>query len=103
MTLQVDPGCSSSATSYATAAVAAGIPAKVGSASAMPISASRAWMPGVRVWSTRCFSCRARSEWRCALRSVVRPPAERIEEIEQLDGAGETLKSLVDRYVHPRT
>jgi hypothetical protein len=37
------------------------------------------------------------------LRSVVRPLAERIEEIQRLDGAGEALKSLVDRYVHPRT
>jgi nitrite reductase/ring-hydroxylating ferredoxin subunit len=37
------------------------------------------------------------------LRSVVRPLAERIEEIEQLDGAGEALKALVDRYVHPRS
>src|SRR5207247_10262140 len=42
-------------------------------------------------------------EWRCALRSVVRPLAERIEEIEQLDGAGKALKALVDRYVHPRS
>jgi nitrite reductase/ring-hydroxylating ferredoxin subunit len=45
----------------------------------------------------------ARFEWRCALRSVVRQLAERIEEIEQLDGAGKMLKSLVDRYVPPRT
>ena len=37
------------------------------------------------------------------MRSVVRPLAERIEELQQLDGAGEALKSLVDRYVHPRT
>jgi nitrite reductase/ring-hydroxylating ferredoxin subunit len=37
------------------------------------------------------------------VRSVVRQLAERIEELEQLDGVGETLKSLVDRYVHPRT
>jgi nitrite reductase/ring-hydroxylating ferredoxin subunit/uncharacterized membrane protein len=37
------------------------------------------------------------------LRSVVRPLAERIEELEQLDSVGEALKSLVDRYVHPRT
>jgi nitrite reductase/ring-hydroxylating ferredoxin subunit len=37
------------------------------------------------------------------VRSVVRQLAERIEEIEQLDGAGEALKSLVDRYVPPRT
>jgi nitrite reductase/ring-hydroxylating ferredoxin subunit len=37
------------------------------------------------------------------LRSAVRQLAERIEEIQQLDGAGEALKSLVDRYVHPRT
>jgi nitrite reductase/ring-hydroxylating ferredoxin subunit len=37
------------------------------------------------------------------LRSVIRPLAERIEEIQQLDGAGEALKSLVDRYVHPRS
>jgi hypothetical protein len=37
------------------------------------------------------------------LRSVVRPLAERIEELQQLDGAGEALKSLVDRYVPPRT
>jgi nitrite reductase/ring-hydroxylating ferredoxin subunit/uncharacterized membrane protein len=34
---------------------------------------------------------------------VIRPLAERIEELQQLDGAGEALKSLVDRYVHPRT
>jgi nitrite reductase/ring-hydroxylating ferredoxin subunit len=37
------------------------------------------------------------------LRSVVRPLAERIEELEQLDSVGEALKSLVDRYVPPRT
>ena len=37
------------------------------------------------------------------MRSVVRQLAERIEEIEQLDGAGEALKSLVDRYVPPRS
>ncbi len=37
------------------------------------------------------------------MRSVIRPLAERIEEIQQLDGAGEALKSLVDRYVPPRT
>ena len=37
------------------------------------------------------------------MRSVVRPLAERIEELQQLDGAGEALKSLVDRYVPPRT
>ena len=37
------------------------------------------------------------------MRSVVRQLAERIEEIEQLDGAGEALKYLVDRYVPPRT
>jgi nitrite reductase/ring-hydroxylating ferredoxin subunit len=37
------------------------------------------------------------------LRSVIRPLAERIEELEQLDSAAEALKSLVDRYVHPRT
>jgi nitrite reductase/ring-hydroxylating ferredoxin subunit/uncharacterized membrane protein len=37
------------------------------------------------------------------VRSVARQLAERIEEIEQLDGVGETLKSLVDRYVHPRS
>jgi hypothetical protein len=30
------------------------------------------------------------------LRSVVRPLAERIEEIEQLDGAGEALKHASD-------
>ena len=34
---------------------------------------------------------------------MVRPLAERIEEIQQLDSAGEALKSLVDRYVPPRT
>jgi nitrite reductase/ring-hydroxylating ferredoxin subunit len=37
------------------------------------------------------------------VRPVGRQLAERIEEIEQLDGVGETLKSLVDRYVHPRS
>jgi nitrite reductase/ring-hydroxylating ferredoxin subunit len=37
------------------------------------------------------------------LRSMVRPLAERIEELQQLDGAGEALKSLVDRYIPPRT
>ena len=37
------------------------------------------------------------------MRSVVRPLAERIKEIQQLDGAGEALKSLVDRYVPPRS
>ena len=37
------------------------------------------------------------------MRSVVRPLAERIEELQQLDGAGEALKSLVDRYVPPRS
>jgi len=37
------------------------------------------------------------------LRSVVRPLAERIEEIQQLDSAGKALKSLVDRYVTPRS
>jgi hypothetical protein len=31
------------------------------------------------------------------LRSVVRPLAERIEELEQLDSVGEALKSLVER------
>src|SRR5918994_7489068 len=34
---------------------------------------------------------------------MVRPLAERIEEIQQLDGAAEALKSLVDRYVPPRS
>jgi nitrite reductase/ring-hydroxylating ferredoxin subunit len=29
--------------------------------------------------------------------------AERIEEVQQLDGAGKMLKSLVDRYIPPRT
>jgi nitrite reductase/ring-hydroxylating ferredoxin subunit/uncharacterized membrane protein len=37
------------------------------------------------------------------MRPVARELAERIEGLEQLDGAGETLKSLVDRYVPPRT
>jgi len=37
------------------------------------------------------------------VRPVAREWAERIEEIEQLDGAGKLLKSLVDRYVPPRT
>ena len=37
------------------------------------------------------------------MRSVIRPLAERIEEIQQLDSAGEALKSLVDRYVPPRS
>jgi nitrite reductase/ring-hydroxylating ferredoxin subunit len=34
---------------------------------------------------------------------VIRPLAERIEEIQQLDGPAQALKSLVDRYVHPRS
>jgi nitrite reductase/ring-hydroxylating ferredoxin subunit len=37
------------------------------------------------------------------MRPVARELAERIEGIEQLDGAGEALKSLVDRYVPPRS
>jgi nitrite reductase/ring-hydroxylating ferredoxin subunit len=37
------------------------------------------------------------------VRSVIRPLAERIEELQQLDGAGEALKSLVDRWVPPRS
>ena len=37
------------------------------------------------------------------MRSGIRQLAERIEEIQQLDGAGQALKSLVDRYVPPRT
>ena len=45
------------------------------------------------------LACRGPIEWRCALKSVVRPLAERIEEIQQLDGVAEALKSLVDRYV----
>jgi len=37
------------------------------------------------------------------MRPVARELAERIEGIQQLDGAGEMLKSLVDRYVPPRS
>jgi nitrite reductase/ring-hydroxylating ferredoxin subunit/uncharacterized membrane protein len=37
------------------------------------------------------------------MRPVVRELAERIEEIQQLDGAGEALKSLVDRYIPQRS
>jgi nitrite reductase/ring-hydroxylating ferredoxin subunit len=37
------------------------------------------------------------------VRPVARELAERIEELQQLDGAGKWLKSLVDRYVPPRT
>jgi nitrite reductase/ring-hydroxylating ferredoxin subunit/uncharacterized membrane protein len=37
------------------------------------------------------------------MRPVARELAERIEGIQQLDGAGAALKSLVDRYVQPRT
>jgi nitrite reductase/ring-hydroxylating ferredoxin subunit/uncharacterized membrane protein len=37
------------------------------------------------------------------LRPVARELAERIEELQQLDGVGKLLKSLVDRYVPPRT
>ena len=37
------------------------------------------------------------------MRPVVRELAERIEEIQQLDGAAKLLKSLVDRYVPART
>ena len=37
------------------------------------------------------------------MRPAARELAERIEELQQLDGAGKWLKSLVDRYVPPRT
>jgi nitrite reductase/ring-hydroxylating ferredoxin subunit/uncharacterized membrane protein len=37
------------------------------------------------------------------LRPVLRELAERGEEISQLDGAGKMLKSLIDRFVPPRT
>jgi hypothetical protein len=33
------------------------------------------------------------------MKPVLRGWAERIEELKQLDGAGKSLKSLVDRYI----
>jgi nitrite reductase/ring-hydroxylating ferredoxin subunit len=37
------------------------------------------------------------------LRPLLRNLAERVEEIQQLDGAGRILKALVDHYISPRT